>query len=236
MKDDIKNDVRNPAKDSKGDPLLMEIQEELNRENMVKFFSQFGGVLFVLAIILLIAVAGYQYWRQDQIKDAKKAGTEVYNILRSADKPQDEFSLKKLDETSHSKGYYEISLLNKAQIQIKNNDIPGAIKSFDAVSKNTDADKGLRDLAGLNAANLLLNANPKAEGLEQRLVGLTADDNSFKYNAMELLASFYIQNGNQEKANEVLDKLVKSANVPVTIAKRAKELSPPAAEPQNEEE
>lgn len=219
----------------KNDPLLLEIQEEISRENMVKFVNKYGKLLAVAGILLFVGVAAYQFWLQYHLKESAKTGSVVYKIM--SDKPQDEFALKSLDEASHAPGYFEIALMNKAQIQIKNNDFPGAIASFDAVAKSSHADKALKDLAALNAANLLLNTNPKADGLEKRLSDLTDQDNSFKYNAMELLASYYLQNGSDKKAQEVLEKLTKEANVPVSISKRARELMPhTATQAENEED
>lgn len=217
------------------DPLLLEIQEEINRERMIKFANKYGVAVVVAAILLFVGVGLYQFWNQYQSRQAQATGDQIYSILR--DGSQDEFTLTKLDATSKSNGYFEISLLNKAQFQIKSGDNAGAVASFDAVAKNSKAEKSMRDLAALNAATLLFNTNSKAEGLEKRLVDLTAADNTFKYSAMEMLAGYYIQNGEQSKTDTVIANLVKEANVPVTIAKRAKELSPKAAaEAVNEEE
>jgi hypothetical protein len=209
----------------KNDPLFLEIKEEIDREKMVKFFSKYGQSLVVAGIVLIIAIGIYNVWKQNQVKQSKLAGNEVYAVMKNMDKPLDEFSIKKLDETSKKKNYFEVSLLNKAAAQTKAENFTGAVETYDVIVKNTSADKGLRDLAALNAANLLLETNPKATGLEKRLMDITADDNAFKYNARELLASFYAQNGEQEKADKILQALSSDANVPVTIAKRAKQLS-----------
>ena len=207
----------------KNDPLLLEIQDEISRENMVRFVNKYGKLLVIVGIVIFISIAAYQFWDQYRREEAKKTGSEISAIQQDMDKPFDEFTLKKLDQTAKTSGYYEISMLNKAHLQIKNNDIPGAITSFDAAAKN-GSDKALRDLAAINAANLLLNTNPHAEGLETRLTSITGEDASFKYSARELLAAFYLANNNAAKATEILQALSKDPAVPVSISKRSREL------------
>ncbi len=207
----------------KNDPLLLEIQDEISRENMVRFVNKYGKLLVAAGITLFIAIAVFQFWQQHHRQEASKAGSAIYAVMTNANK-QDEFSLKKLDATAQSSGYYEISLLNKAQLQVNKNDFTAAITSYDAVAKN-GSDKALRDLASINAANIFLNTNPHADGLEKRLTALTGDDNSFKYSARELLAAFYLANNNKPKAAEILAQLSKDPSVPVSISKRARELS-----------
>lgn len=206
----------------KNDPLLMEIQDEINRENMVRFINKYGKALAIAGVILFLAVAAYQFWNQYRREQASKTGSEVYSVLRDLDKA-DEFATKKLEETSKTSGYYEISMLNKAHLQMRDNDFNGAVATYDAVSKN-GSDKALKDLGAINAANLLLSTNPQAEGLEKRLIDISTDNSSFKYSGRELLAAYYLQNNNHPKAAEILEKLSKDPAVPVTISKRAREL------------
>ena len=85
----------------KNDPLLMEIQDEISRENMVRFANQYSKWIITAAILFFVGIAAFQFWQQYSVAEATKTGDQVYSVLANTDKHPDEFSLKALDSASH---------------------------------------------------------------------------------------------------------------------------------------
>ena len=202
------------------DPLLAEIEAAIKQEKLNKFFAKYGTYFAIIAIVLILGLGGFKIYESQTNASNQKAGNLMFEALGSQDT---KVAIEKLDEAAKNSNYTQIAKLSKAQLLAGEGKTDEAYSILNEVAKGK-GDKALTNLAALNAANMLLNKDPKNKDIEQILLPITADKGAFRYNAMELLAVYYTENGQADKAAPLLKTLTTDTNVPFSISFRAKEV------------
>lgn len=206
------------ADDHGVDTLLLEIREEIKRDEMIKLIKKHSGLAIALTILLVVGVAAFQIYKHYDDKATQQAGAQLLAALEA-----DEPNFSAFEKAAKNRHYSDLATISKANSLLKNGDTQKALKTYEQVAKN-GKEKIFRDLATLNVANLLLNQDAKNEKIEQKLKSLIDSKSHFSYSAKDLLAVYYVQNENYDAARKLLKELAKDANAPVTISHRAKQM------------
>lgn len=168
--------------------IFHEVDEEVRREQLKKLWERHGHYLVALAVLIVLAVAGwraYEYW---QVKKAAEAGAAFEAALTLSEQGKHEeaaaaFAKIAAEGTS---GYRALARLREAA-ELAQRDPQAAVKLYDEIAADRSAGQVLQDLAALRAGMILVDSAAYDE-LRRRLEPLTERDRAFRHSARELLA------------------------------------------------
>ena len=204
------------------DGLLREIEEELRRERLEKIWKDYGTFFIAAAVAIVLGVLGYKYWEGQRIAAAYDSGSRYEQALRLMGDKKDADAQQDFEKlaTEGSGGYRALALLQLAGAQYRDGKRAEALKTFDRVATDGNADSILRGFATLQAAGLQLGQADFTE-LENRLTPLMAEGAPWRFSARELLGLAAFRAGKFTDARALLTPLFVEDSVPQSISARA---------------
>ena len=192
------------------DALYREVWEEVNNEKTVRFIKKYSRHMMIVAIVLLIAVTGVQIglraWRDAKIARAMNYETALVNLDASA-----------LESIGRNGGGATADLaLFQSYL------LSGDISALEKLA-NDGKTRDLRDLARMHVVGAR-GDDMTAEEMEKYLSGLDTKSSPYYYVSRLTVARKYIADGNREKANKILDKIISDSNAPDVISATAQTL------------
>jgi hypothetical protein len=165
-----------------------EVDEEVRREQLKKFWERYGNLVVALAILIVAGVAGwrgYQYW---QDKKAAETGAKFTAAALLAEQGKHEEAEKAFARVAGegTAGYRVLARLREAA-ELGARDPKAAVAAYDDIAANSSTGQPLKDFAAVRAAMLLLDSAPLAE-MTRRLEPIAAAGAPFRHSARELLA------------------------------------------------
>lgn len=198
--------------------IITEIQEDLNRERMTEFFKKHGKYVYTLVIIGILAIGGFEAWKNIDQKNRAEAGDKLYKIINSFSETSD---TKEIVEIQKTGAYKDVGKLIEANMyEAKKND-DATLKAYEKLANDSSAEKGLRELASLNIISMKLNKNPADASVEADLKKLSGADGIYKYTALEMLGAYYRANGKNAEAKAAYTKLANDETAPRSLSGRA---------------
>lgn len=201
--------------------IFREVDEEIRRERYKRLWQRFGPYLIGVAVLIVVATAGYrgwQYWQQTQARDA---GDRFVAAINLSDEGQHEQAIQQLEGlTGATGGYPMLARIRKATDLALAGNKEEALAELDAVAADSSYDQIYRDLATLRAGYMAMDMQDYA-GVADRLEALTGDDNAWKFLAREALAFAAWKQGDTARAREWLDGVVGAEGVPTEVESRA---------------
>ncbi len=217
-----------------------EVNEDLRAERAQQFAKRYGGVLAGLALVAVLGVGGWQYWRQSQAHKADAVASTFLTAMRTATPPAAGVlpeaarttaleSFTAISGTAPD-GYRALARLRAAALRVAAGDRPGALALWDQLSADTTADPLLRDLASLLwVQHQVDDGDPAA--VEGRVQPLLAAGNAWRPLAVESLSLLMIRTGQADRARELLRGLIADAAAPDNVRGRANGLLTRLGEP-----
>lgn len=207
--------------------IFREIDEELRQERYEKLWRRYGKYMIGAAIIFVLAVAGYQIWRQYDRSQREAESARFASAVtameqgRSAD-AQAMFSALARDTSS---GYGTLARLHEAALRASSGDRDGAISVYDQLAADTSADKPLRELATILAALHRLG-DDKADlaAIRAGLEPLAAANAAWRFSALELLGLIAQREGKTAAAKKHFQAIVDDPKAPRGARTRASQL------------
>ncbi|RUU50363.1 tetratricopeptide repeat protein, partial [Mesorhizobium sp. M2C.T.Ca.TU.002.02.1.1] len=166
------------------DSFIREVNEEIRREQAQALWDRFGPAILGLAILIVLgtaAVVGYRYWDESR---ANRSGDAFSQALKLANDGKNDEAIAALDQLEKD-GYGAYPLLARmraATVKADKGDVDGAVKDFDEVAADNAIPTGIRDIARLRAALLLVDHGSYAD-VSSRIEALTADTNPLRHSA-----------------------------------------------------
>jgi hypothetical protein len=205
--------------------IFREVDEEVRREQFKKLWDKWGNYLVGLAVVAVLAVAGWRGFEWWQAKKAAEAGSafEAALVLAEAGKHQEaEAAFSRLAEDSTA-GYRLLARFREAA-ELARQDRAAAVKAYDALAADTGLKPLLRDLANVRAGIILVDTASLAE-LRARLEPLAGADRPFRHTARELIALAAWRAGDVAAARRWLDMIASDPETPAGTRSRAEVLS-----------
>jgi hypothetical protein len=203
--------------------IIREVDEELRRENFEKLWRKYGSYALGLAIIIVLAVAGYYKW-QDYTASQRAERARQYDSalqLAAAADPGAPAALQAL--ASGDDGYAALALLQQAALRDNSGDAAGAVAIYEKMTADAALDESFRNLALILVALHTADTAPPDQ-LTKRLEPLTAAANPWRYSALELTAVLARRAGDKTKAEQILTGLADDLNAPQAMRQRATEM------------
>ncbi len=204
--------------------IFREVDEEVRRDKALDFWKKYQNLLIGLALIVVVATAGWRFWENQRQKAAEETGAKYQAALQLArenknDEAERAFSqLTRVDQP----GYALLARFKVAAATAVRDPAAGA-KAYDLLAADAAVDPVLQDVARLRSAMLLLDG-PDASEARRRLEVMSATGGAFRYTARELLAVAALKTNDYEAAGKWLDMLVVDQQTPPDLRQRAEAL------------
>ncbi|TIS75491.1 MAG: tetratricopeptide repeat protein [Mesorhizobium sp.] len=204
------------------DSFIREVNEEMRRDQAHALWDRFGAALLAFAILVVVGTAafvGYRYWDETR---ANRSGDAFSQALKLANEGKSDEALAALAELEKD-GYGAYPLLARmraATVKADKGDAAAAVKDFDEVAADTDIPSGLRDMARLRAALLLVDHGSFAD-VSSRVEALTADTNPLRHTAREALGLAAWKEGKATDALKLFDQIASDDSAPRNARERA---------------
>ena len=212
--------------DDTRDPLLQEIDDELRHDRFAKLWRLYGNWLIGAALLVVVAVAGHQGWRNYQKSQSEAASARYAEAIKLAEANNAASAEKAFADIAASApaGYAMLARFREAALAAQQGDGPRAAGLYRRLAADGALDQAYRDLALLQAAFAVADsAEPKA--LRQEIARLAAPDSPWRFLARELSALLSIRAGERDIARDELKRLAEDPATPATLKTRAAEIA-----------
>jgi len=207
--------------------IFREIDEELRQDRAAKLWKQYGKFVLAFAVLIVLAVAGYQGWQQyrasQRLADSARYGAALELVREGKHKEARDLFAAIAREAST--GYAGLACLQEAGMQVRLGDLAGAAAAYEAISADTRIEDPLRRLALLQSVQLRVDdasADPRV--LIGRLAPLAEGRGAWRSSALELMAILALRAGDQAAARGHLQRLADDLEAPEGLRARATEL------------
>jgi hypothetical protein len=205
---------------------LREVDEELRRDELTRFWKRWGRIL-VLAIALgLIAFGGWLWWRDYQTKQAGAEGEKLTAAVEQLSRNQVPQAAPALTELSQSDrpGYRAAAQMAQGAIAAQRGDVQAAVAAFSAVEKNTEVAPVLRELALIRQTTVEFDTLSPAQVIA-RMQPLAQKGSPWFGSAGELVAVAHLKAGRTAQAGAIFAALAADPAVPASIRSRAAQMA-----------
>lgn len=211
--------------DIRDDVLLKEVDEELKKERYAELWKQYGNYVIGAALAVVLGIAGLQGWSTYQTGQREAEGERFTQAmaLAQAGRPEEAGAAFAALAEDAGAGYATLARLQAAALRAKQGDVGGAVDTYDSVAGDSSVDAVYRDLAVLLAVMHQLDTGEPA-ALTARLQPLTADDNAWRYSALEFTGLLAERAGDRPRAREIFTQLGDDPEAPAGLRARAREL------------
>lgn len=200
--------------------IFREIDEEVRRDKAAAFWKAYGNLLVALAVLIVLGVAGWQYWLHRENEASQAVGARLEAALKSSrdgNGGEAETILKDL-ATNAPAGYRQIARFRLAAETGKRDPAAGAA-AFDALANDGSLAPVYRDVARLRAGMLRVDLLPYAE-LRAVLEPLASPQSILRHSAREFLGIAALKAGLYEDAGRWFDAIVTDPLSPRVLRQR----------------
>jgi hypothetical protein len=205
--------------------IFQEVDEEVRRDQLKKLWERYQYWAYAAAVVLVLGVGGwraYEWWETKKSAEAGAAFEAAVTLSDQGKHAEAEAAFNKIAEDS-TPTYRELALL-RAAAEVAETDRKAAVGAYDKIVANSSVSADLRDLAGVKAGALLLDAGSYTEA-RARLEPLAGDGHTFKHTARELLALSAWRAGDRNAAKQWIDKINADRATPADERNRMEMLS-----------
>jgi hypothetical protein len=188
--------------------IFREVDEDLRREQARRLWDRLGPYVLGVAVLIVLATAGYKGWTYWQEKQAAATGDRFLAALQLAKDGKHSEAAKAFGEiaTNGSGGYPTLARFREAAEKALANDRTGAIADYDAIAKDSGVDTDVRDMAKLRAALLLVDDTPFTD-MKSRIGDLASVGSPWRHTAREILGLSAWRTGDYVAARTYFDQI-----------------------------
>ncbi len=204
------------------DTFLREVDEELRRERVGSFVTQYGKWIIGGIIALLAIIGGWIWWQHRQTVAAGELSEKLIQAQEQIERNNAAAAAPTIDElaASGTDGYRLAALFLRANAQVSTNAVPAAIETLKGIVNDADAPQAYRDVALIRQTQLELDNLPP-EQIVERLRPFAQTGNAFHGTAGEMLGVALMRQQKFAEAGRVFEAIARDRGVPETIRARA---------------
>ncbi len=179
--------------------LHLDLEEQEQIDQLKHFWNRYGNAITWLLIVVLGAFAawnGWNYWQRKQATEAAVMYDEVERAAQAADLPKLDRTLSDIQNSYGATTFAQQSALLAARIYQEQKQSDKAQAALAWVAEKS-GDEGLRAVAQLRLAGLLLEAKAYDQALQQ-LAGKMSPE--FKALAADRRGDIYLAQGKPDQA------------------------------------
>jgi hypothetical protein len=200
--------------------IFHEVDEEVRREKLQQLWERHSNLIVSLALLAVLAVAGWRGYEWWELKKAAESGTQFEAALQLAEGGKDAEAQAAFAKVAQegSSGYRILARFREAA-ELAKTDPAAAVRLYESLAADSSLDRTLRDLAAIREGLILVDSVPLA-ALTAKLEPLTTADRPFRHTARELLALSAWRNGDAVAAKRWLDLIATDAETPAGTRQR----------------
>jgi hypothetical protein len=204
---------------------IREVDENLRRSQAEDFAKRYGKWLIAALVLFLLAVGGFQFWRNQQAQKAaanSEALTAVLNDIgqgKTGDAPQ---RLQAIAADAND-SMAASARLTRAALALQSGDRPTAVTEYRAIIDDKGVPQAYRDAATIRVTQMEFDTL-KPDEVIARLQPLAVKDSAWYGSAGELTAIAMIKANRRAEAARLLTAIAADKNVPASIRGRAEQL------------
>jgi hypothetical protein len=210
--------------------IFQEIDEEVRRERLKQLWDRYGNFVVALAILFVLAIAGwrgYQWWEAKRAAESGAAFEAAAALEKEGKRAEAEAAYAKIAADGTS-GYRTLARFSEAA-QVAFGDRSAAARLYDALATDSGVTPVLQALAKVRAGLILVDSASFGD-MQARLEPLTAPTGAFRHTARELLALSAWRSGDLAAARRFADMIMNDGETPGGIRARAEMLIAVAGE------
>lgn len=202
--------------------IFSEVEEDIRREQMAALWRRFGPLLVLVALLLVMAIGGWQAWRWYSHNQALDAGARYEAALALAREGKNAEARAAFSEiAAHAHGGYAFLARFRAAGELAEQDRAAAVSEYDALAADTsNVPLAVRDLARLRAAYLLIDSASQEE-VRNHVEALAAPGSRWRHTARELLALAALKAGDTKGARSWAEMMIADLELPAGLRQRA---------------
>lgn len=209
--------------------ILEEIKEDIKYERYAYLWKKYGIAVVGTAVLVVIGTAVGVWYQSYQDNIGRREGSKLFQAAHDQAEGKTEAAQKGYEEVINSKSDATAAMasIQQAMALAKAGKIEQANPLFLAAIDNHRYPQEFRELAELMYVYSALQHVPeptKDTALVTRLERLAGENYIWHYTAQELLAFYWLNSGEQEKAKPLFEKLKSALDAPVSIRQRAEEM------------
>jgi hypothetical protein len=207
------------------DEFIREVDEAVRKDRWLTLWKQYGNYVIGAALVVVIGVAGGTGWRawQDSQRQEVAARYRAASELLRQDRAAEAAAAFGALAQDGSSGYAVLARLQAAHALGLAGDPAGKLGMLEQLAGDAGAAAIYRELGELLAAQQSFG-EAAPDNLERQLAALTAEDDPWRYSALELSALAALRAGDTARARETLGSLVEDPRPPPGLGRRAAEL------------
>jgi hypothetical protein len=215
-----------PPNEITDDVFVREVNEELQRDELLSLWQRYGKPAIAVIVALLLAWAGYLYWQHRKAQAVGLQGEDYTQVIDTLTSGSDEGALAKLAaiKKSDATGYHAPASLLEGGIGLQKNEPKKAVTAFGAVASDTSAAQPWRDLALIRQTATEFDTL-KPETIVARLKPLVVAGTPWFGSAGEMTAAAYLRMNKTDAAAKLFADLAKDESVPESIRNRSSEMA-----------
>lgn len=205
---------------------LREVDEELRRDQLAGFWTNWGIWVAVGLVAALAALAGFLYWQHHNREVAGVEGEQLQAAYDSLGANNAAVAAKPLAELAKSNrdGYRALALFTQADVLLQKDDLKGAAAKLGAIAGDTSLAKPFRDLALVRQTSAEFDTL-KPQVVVERLRPLAVPGGAWLGSAGEMVAIAYLRMNQRQQAGILFGQIARDTGVPETIRQRAVQMA-----------
>lgn len=209
------------------DTFIREVDENLRRDQAEAVFKRYGKWFAAGAILLLIAVGSYLFWRNQQAEKAAAGSEQFAAILTDVGAGNTGAKVDQRLDTLAAEGNGSLSgaaRLARAAVALQKSDRSTAIAQYRQVIDDGDVPQAVRDTATIRLTQLEFDSLQPQQIID-RLQPLAVKDSAWYGSAGELTALAMIKANRRREAAVLLSSIAAATAVPASLRARAEQLA-----------
>jgi len=205
---------------------MREVDDALREDQLKDALQRHGRLAAIVAVVLLVGLGGWLWWREHRQSVAGKAGEQYIVALDQVEAGRLTTGYGQLDPLAKDgpDGARATARLMQAAIVSEQGNKAQAGKLYAEIAAHGDTPKPYRDLATIREIATKFDSLPPATVIA-RLKPLAVPGNAWFGSAGELVGAAYLKQGRPELAGPLFAQIAKDKTVPETLRARARQLA-----------
>jgi len=200
--------------------IFEEIDEEVKKENTVKFIKEHIKSITAVLVVIVIVIASYSTYLSNKKKQAEIFTKRLINVVYDYDGTLKSVE-RDLDHLIQNAPTKIANMAHMIKLGLRKEDTSNALKE---IYNNADYDITLRDLAVLM---FVANSIEKIDAKEaiKMLEGITSAEHPFRLSAIELIGVISLKNNDLQRAKDSFSTILADEKSPKSMRNRIKLLN-----------
>ncbi len=202
--------------------LFREVDEEVRQEQFKQLWNKYGNYFTALAVVFVLAVAGFkgwQYWQLSQSQEAARVFSDAVKMLDEGKTADADAAFAAI----HHRGYAQLANLRRAAALVAAGKTDEGVALYDTIANDQSSDQALRDLARVRAGYALVDKLAPAE-LISRLGSFDNEESPWRGQAREIFALSAYRTGDYAMADRYVNAIIADQGIGLELRQRAQML------------